>query len=168
MASTGYLTTGAVASTAWSGAVTTTKINTSDDVRAIATGTSYLAATLRNYTFGLPASATINGIEVVAEFSSNTIGGVASLQCSISWNNGSNYTSTKTDTVTGNADTSKTFGGSADTWGRSWTDSEFADGTFLLKIEGKADGASVSCRLDYLTVQVWYTPAGGNTSNFFF
>jgi len=117
-------------------------------------------ATLNNYTFGIPSGATIDGIEINTEFSTSSAAQIATLQISLSWNNGTNYTATKSDTVTGSTtDKNSTLGGSTDTWGRSWTDSELADGTFLVKVEGKSNAGGTSCRLDFLQIKVYYTVA---------
>ncbi len=164
MADTGFKTTGAVVSAGSWVNMTTTRINTSDNSRASTTGTTFAVATLNNYTFGVPAGATIDGIEVNTEFSTSSAAQVATLQISLSWDNGTNYTATKSDTQTGStADKNSTLGGSADTWGRSWSVSEFADGTFLVKVEGKSNAAGTSCRLDFLQIKVYYTAASGTT-----
>lgn len=160
MADTGFKTTGAVVSAGTWANMTTTRINTADNSRATMTGTTFVVATLNNYTFGVPSGATINGIEVNTEFSTDFVSATATLQLSLSWNNGTNYTATKSDTVTGSTtDKNSTLGGAADTWGRSWTDSEFANGTFLVKVEGKSTDFSGSCRLDFLQIKVYYTVA---------
>ncbi len=167
MADTGFKTTGAVVSAGTWLNMTTTRINTADDSRAATTGTTFGVATLNNYTFGIPSGATIDGIEVNTEFSISAGGATATLQISLSWNNGTNYTATKSDTATSTTDKNSTMGGATDTWGRSWTDSELANGTFLVKVEGKSSTPSNSCRLDFLQIKVYYTAAGGNTSNWF-
>ncbi len=160
MADTGLKTTGAVGYDGTWTNLTTTRINTSDNSRATTTSSTFDAGSLYNYSFGIPSGATIDGIEVQCEFN-NALGGfVSTVQFSLSWNNGTNYTATKSDTVTGTTDATKTYGGATDTWGRSWTDSEFADGTFLMKIEGKT-GFGATCRVDWLAVKVYYTAAGG-------
>jgi len=161
MADTGLKTTGAVVFDGDWVNMTTTRINTSDNSRATTTtNATFDPATLQNYAFGIPSGATIDGIEVQCEFN-NALGGfLSTVQFSLSWNNGTNYTSTKSDTVTGTTDATKTYGGATDTWGRSWTASEFADGTFLVKLEGKtAFGAT--CQVDWMAVKVYYTEAGG-------
>ena len=162
MADTGFKTTGAVVSTGTWSNMTTTRINTADNSRATMTGTTFAVATLNNYTFGIPSGATINGIEVNTEFSTSAVASTATLQISLSWDNGTNYTTAKSDTVTGSTtDKNSTMGGSADTWGRSWTDTEFANGTFLVKVEGKSSQAFNNCRLDFLQIKVYYTASGG-------
>jgi len=161
MSDTGFKVTGNVASSGTWGNMTTTRINTTDNSRATMTGSSFTAATLNNYSFGLSSGITIDGIEVNTEFSTDNATYTATLQISLSWDNGTNYTATKSDTVTGSTtDKNSTLGGAADTWGRSWTDSEFADGTFLLKMEGKTD-LGFTCQVDWLAVKVYYTAAGG-------
>ncbi len=168
MADTGFKTTGAVVSAGTWLNMTTTRINTADDSRAITTGTTFAVATLNNYSFGIPSGATIDGIEVNSEFSTSSTVQIATLQVSLSWDNGTTYTTAKSDTITGTTtDKNSTMGGATDTWGRSWTDSEFANGTFLVKVEGKSNAAGTGCRLDFFQIKVYYTTSSGNTSNWF-
>ncbi len=162
MADTGYKTTGAVVSMGLWNSFTTTRLNTADDSRATAVGTTFRVGTLNNYSFGIPSGATIDGIEVNTEFSTDSAGATATLQISLSWDNGTTYTTAKSDTVTGSTtDKNSTLGGSTDTWGRTWTDSEFANGTFLVKVEGKSSSGVQACRLDFLQIKVYYTLATG-------
>jgi len=166
MADTGFKTTGAVVFDGDWVNMTTTRINTSDNSRATTTNTTFTPATLQNYAFGIPSGATIDGIEVQCEFNSASAGGTATIQYSLSWDNGTTYTSTKSDTVTSVSDATKTYGGATDTWGRSWTSSEFADGTFLAKMEGKREtGGGVTCGVDWMAIKVYYTE--GSQSGFF-
>jgi len=157
MADTGFKTAGAVVSAGtWTG-FTTANINTSDNTYATVANLSFQAATINNLAFGIPSGSTINGIEAQAEFSASSAGRTASIRLSLSHNNGTNYTTTKTDTNTTTTDATRTYGGAADTWGRSWTDTEFADGTFVVKIEGNISSGGASCRLDYFAIKVYYT-----------
>lgn len=160
MADTGLKTTGAIGYDGTWLNLTTTRINTSDNSRATTTATAFDASSMYNYTFGIPSGATIDGIEVQCEFNNATFGTDATVQFSLSWNNGTNYTTAKSNVVTGTTDTTKTYGGATDTWGRSWTDSEFADGTFLMKMEGKTQIGG-TCQVDWLAVKVYYTTASG-------
>ena len=169
MADTGFKTTGAVVSVGTWTNMTTTRINTADDSRATMTGTTFAVATLNNYSFGLASGVTIDGIEVNTEFSTNLGLVTATLQISLSWDNGSTYTTAKSDTVTGSTtDKNSTMGGATDTWGRTWTDAEFANGTFLVKVEGKSSGIANSCRLDFLQIKVYYTvPSTGASGAYY-
>ena len=166
MADTGFKTASSVTNTSWT-SISASAINSSNNTYATAQGTTFLVATCNTFGFGVPTDATIDGIEIQAEFSAS-IGAtnVATLQLSISGNGGSSYTATKSNTVTGTTDTTRTYGGATDLWGEA-SFSEYAtqDGNFYIKLEGKADLAFVSCRLDLLQVKIYYTEA--NTSGFF-
>ena len=164
MADTGLKVTGAIGYDGTWTDLTTTRINTSDNSRATTTATAFDASSMYNYSFGIPSGATIDGIEVQCEFNNSFGGFVSTVQFSLSWDNGTTYTSAKSNTVTGTTDTVRTYGGATDTWGRSWTDSEFADGTFLMKMEGKT-GFGATCQVDWLAVKVYYTEV--SNSGFF-
>ena len=169
MADTGFKTTGAVVSASpWWTNMTTTRINTADNTRATMVGTTFAVATLNNYSFGLASGVTIDGIEVNTEFSTSPALSTATLQISLSWDNGSTYTTAKSDTVSSTTDKNSTMGGATDTWGRTWTDAEFANGTFLVKVEGKSSGFADSCRLDFLQIKVYYTvPSTGASGAYY-
>ncbi len=162
MANTGAIVCGTVESEAWSGNFTTTLINTSDNNCATHTGTTYAAAYISDFNFGIPAGATIDGIVVTIEASGD--GTDPSIRLSLSWDNGATWTATKEQVVNAHlVDTLYDVGGSSDTWGRAWTVAEFAVGTFQMKVEGKTSSAA-SVGLDYLTATVYYTPG---VSSFF-
>ena len=165
MADTGFKTTGNVVSSAWTTPITTTRINTSDDSRALARGTAPQSSTVNNFAFGVPAGATIDGIEAVAEMSVSNASYGAQIDVYLSWNNGANWSAAKSDTSGTTVDADKTLGGAADLWGHSWVDSELADGTFLVQIDGRTNGAGIDCRLDFFRIKVYYTEAGGNTGS---
>jgi len=134
-------------------------INVSDDGRALLGSTTEKTFEAGGYNFMIPSGATIDGIEVQAEISASSVLSTFSLRYSLSWNSGSSYTSTKTNSVTGTTDTVKTYGGSADDWGHtSWGWSELADGTFRIKAAGSDAGVGGPyLRLDYMAVKVYYT-----------
>ena len=161
MADTGLNTAANVTNTSWT-SISSSNIDTSDDTRATATGSTYLVAEAYNFSFGVPSGATIDGIEVQAEFSASLAGIIASLRLSVSGNGGSAYSSTKEDTVTGTTDTTRIFGGATDLWGlASFSEANTQDGNFYVKVEGKTNSAGRSCRLDYLAVKIYYTEANG-------
>lgn len=162
MADTGFKTASSVTNTSWT-SISASAINSSNNTYATAQGTTFLVATCNTFGFGVPTGATIDGIEIQAEFSVNSgPASVATLQLSISGNGGSSYTTTKSNTVTGTTDTTRTYGGATDLWGEA-SFSEYAtqDGNFYIKLEGKADLAFVSCRLDHLQAKIYYTASTG-------
>lgn len=160
MADTGFKSAATVEAAGDWVSFTAVNLASSDDTRATDTGTSYgVGGEISDFSFGIPGGSTINGIEVTAEFSASVSGRVATTELSLSWDDGTTYTAVKEDTVTGTTDAVKTYGGAADTWGRSWTTAELADGAFRLKARGKLSFTGTSHRLDQVLVKVYYSQA---------
>ena len=110
-------------------------------------------------TGGLLSGSTINGIEVTIEASSGTASSSVTADIDLSWNGGSNFTSVKTATRSATADSTTTHGSSADTWGRTWSGSEFSNANFRLRLT-KGGTAGTLFRVDTLQVRVYSSPVG--------
>ncbi len=156
----GFKTAGAIVQSTGFTNFTTTRLATSDNSYATSATTDPLG---RISTFGLniPSDATINGLEVTleAKVSFGTIG----IPFSLSWNNGSSFTSTKSNTIT-TTEQVFTYGGPTDTWGRTWTPSELSDANFQVKIDPSSSAFIVS--YDQIRVKVYYTSGGGSTTRY--
>lgn len=110
-----------------------------------------------NYNFGIPNGATINGIEAQSYMACTSSLSTFSLRFSLSWDNGSSYTSTKTNSVTGTTYVTRTYGSSSDDWGHTpWVWSELADGTFRIKAAASSSSGP-DLLLDYMAVKIYYT-----------
>lgn len=164
---TGAKVTGTVESAGTWTDFTTTRLNTSDNSKATcgAPQTTCIG-TLSDYSFGIPAGATINGIEVVAEVACSglecsTAEDNSQLLVSLSWDNGTSQTSATSTTagVLTATDATFTFGGATQTWGRTWSASEFADGTFMASTTAIGVNAGDAVVVDFHTITVYYTPA---------
>jgi hypothetical protein len=108
---------------------------------------------------GVPGTAsTIEGIRVRADLATNNNGGTTNLCAQLSWDGGTTWTSLKTVAVTGTAETTYTFGGVADTWGRTWTVANLASTALRVRIVDAASQANKSFSLDYVAVSVTYRP----------
>lgn len=158
---------------------TTTRVNTSDNSSARCANAAHCdagtaeAGVLSSFAFGIPSGATIDGIAVAIE--AKCINGDVScgvglgdlVEAALSWNNGSTWTTVKQSTETTTTDTVYTLGGVADTWGRSWTDTEFADGTFQLSVGAECNSSGCGNYpedIDLVTVTAYYTAAGAPAS----
>lgn len=110
------------------------------------------------FELGVPASATINGIEVTVEWKSATeYHGNAYIGIKISYDGGSSKTTEKNADTDSATDITSTFGGATDTWGRSWLPSEFSDANFwLFLIDDDSDDIP---EVDHIQVKVYYTEA---------
>lgn len=162
---TGWKTAGTVeVNTGWTNLATSTLVS-SDDNRADcdATCDNSDTAQVSDFNFGIPGGATIDGIEVQWECQ-----GVAdsSLEprTSLSWNDGTSFTTEEqAPPCPSNTDGTITMGSATSTWGRVWSASELADGTFRLKIDKET--ATRTLRIDRLQVKVYYTTAGGGATS---
>ncbi len=116
-----------------------------------------------NYGFGLPSGATVNGVEVRLDAKADSTTGSPHLCIQLSWNGGTTWTAIKsTANLTTNAAT-YILGGSADTWGRTWTDTNFSDANFRLRVIDVASDINRDFSLDWAGVKVYYsTGASGS------
>ena len=154
MADTGFKSPSASTTGGWT---SLSNCYSSNNTYATNTSTTFINGTVSTFAFGVPTNAIIDGIEVTAEFSAQFGGTTATIQLSLSDNGGSSYTATKSDTVVGTTDTTKTYGGATDLWGAgSFSEYGTQDGNFYVKVEGKTSTGGVQCRLDHLQVKIYY------------
>src|SRR4030042_1011867 len=104
---------------------------------------------------GIPAGATIDGIEVTIEGQTTGRNLTAAL-----WNTSNSnpdaYTSAQTATLsTTSTDNSTTLGNPTDKWGKTWAVADFADTTFKIRVEATSGGGNAL--LDQIQVKVTYT-----------
>ncbi len=111
-----------------------------------------------DFTFGVSAGATIDGIEVEIE-AKDAGGGVNACEAELSWNGGTTYTTSGKDTgLLTTSDVVYTLGGASDTWGRSWDDGEFSNANFRIRLnydKNFTGGLSV----DHVQIKVFFTEA---------
>lgn len=112
-----------------------------------------------DFDFGLPASATILGIEVTIE-AKDRDGVGTGVDVELSWNGGTSYTATGYGyTTTSKTMTVRTFGGAADEWGRTWSDSELSNASFRIRLDKKGTDTKKH-QLDHIQVKVYYSVTG--------
>lgn len=111
----------------------------------------------------IPAGSTINGIEVRLEARSTDPSG-CSINASLSWNNGSSYTSDKSASIT-NVDGVDTLGSASDDWSNShtWVPADFTNANFVLRLEHTSGSGSCAnnavISVDHIQAKVYYTEA---------
>ena len=108
-----------------------------------------------DFAFGVPAGATIDGIEIAIEgycFEDDQ----AVIEVEMSWDGGANYTAAGTrNTWIATAESTKTYGGAASLFGRVWDDSEFSDANFRVRVEEILTDFVFA--MDHIQVKVYYT-----------
>jgi hypothetical protein len=108
------------------------------------------------WNWGIPANATIFGIEIEIEGKYTGAGVNHDIGISLSWDGGGSFTSEKTWTPTGTSDALYLIGGATDTWGRTWTVAQLEDNQNLY-IQPKCNSISVtSIDLDAIRMRVYY------------
>ena len=130
----------------------------SDGVYATAASTN-LRQTYNGFEFGIPGGNTIQGIDVKIDASGTTAAGT--IDVAISWDGGASFTSAKTTPTVSGTDVVYTVGGPADTWGRSWSTSEFSTTNFRLRVTAQTSANTL--RLDALQIQVYHQAGGGGS-----
>ena len=120
-ADTGYKTGFVPDESAWSGTFSYANLSGSDDQRAIATTFEFGPGEM-SYDLGLgvPAGATILGIQVRVEGSSTT-GATANFRVALTWDNGRGWTTAKVASFASIIDSPAILGSSTDLWGRAWS-----------------------------------------------
>ena len=170
MASQGPLSAGTgttSGSPAWSNP---DRIVASDNSRTTINNLASLATTgtliSSQHGFSIPDGATIDGIlvEIERHGTSGASDGIEDSSIRLATGGsavGDNKATTATWPTVG-AETYATYGGSADTWGRSWTAAEINASTFGVQLVAvNADAATRDARVDHVQITVYYTEAGG-------
>ena len=110
-----------------------------------------------NYDFSsIPGGATIAGIEVRLDGRADSTSGSPRFCVELSWNGGASWTTAKTTSTLTTSEATYLLGAAADTWGRTWASGDFA--TFRVRITDVASNTSRDFSLDWIAVQVTYTP----------
>jgi hypothetical protein len=112
-----------------------------------------------DFGLGVPSSVlVVSGIQVRADVGLNNNAGNSQVCIQLSWDGGTTWTATKSAVVSSTAVTTYSYGAINDTWGRTWAGGDFANASFRVRVVDASDRATKDFKLDYLAVQVTYTP----------
>jgi hypothetical protein len=111
-----------------------------------------------NYGVSIPGGATIQGIEVQLNAKVDSASGAPRFCVQLSWNGGATWTATKSTTTLSTTELAYTLGGAADTWGRTWSASDFSNANFRVRITSVASSTARDFSLDWVAVRVSYQP----------
>lgn len=112
----------------------------------------------RYYNYGLvvPSGAVVNGVEVKLVARVDSISNAPKMCVQLSWNGGATWTTAQSTPTLTTSTATYMLGGSADTWGRTWSDADFSDPNFRVRIVNVASSTSRDFSLDYVGVKVHY------------
>ena len=112
-----------------------------------------------NYGMSIPAGSTVNGIEVRLDAWIDAGTNASRIMCvELSWDGGVTWASAKTTPTLTTSEATYVVGAATDTWGRAWTTSDLLDANFRLRITNVAPSTARDFSLDWVAVQVTYTP----------
>jgi len=87
-----------------------------------------------SYNFALPTGATINGIEVQLNARADSTSGSPKLCVQLSWDGGTTWTAAQSTATLSTVTTAYVLGGTANTWGRTWTATNLSNSNFRVRI----------------------------------
>lgn len=109
-----------------------------------------------NYNFSIPSGVAIKGIEVRLDAKADSTSGSPKICVQLSWNGGASWTTAKSTPTLGTTMTSFTLGSATDTWGRTWSVSNFSNANFRVRVIDVASSTARDFSLDWVAVQVHY------------
>jgi hypothetical protein len=122
------------------------------------TSTSKDRHVLSNFGFNVPAGSAIQGIEVKLNSRADSTSGSPRFCVQLSWDGGTTWTTSITSGTLSTAETMYIIGGVTNTWGRTWTNNDFTNANFRVRLTMVASNTSRDFSLDWVGVQVRYTP----------
>lgn len=110
-----------------------------------------------DFDLGVPGGMIINGIEVEIEGRTEHWWDPTGVDVELSWDSGASYTSTGYGYVTSNqSDVVRTFGGTNDEWGRTWSTSDFDNSNFRLRLDKRGSDGDAH-EVDHIQVKIYYS-----------
>jgi hypothetical protein len=109
-----------------------------------------------NYGITLPSGATVKGIEVRLDARVDDTSGSPRMCVELSWDGGVSWTAPLATSTLSKSMASRTLGGAANTWGRTWTPAELSNANFRVRITNAANSTARDFTLDWVAVRVSY------------
>ncbi len=132
----------------------------SDDGYATISGDN-LSQDYAGFDLGVPDGVTVQGVEVRVEATYSGFIFPATLEAELSWNGGGSYTATGYSvSIPNNANAVFVLGGRSDTWGRSWSASDFSDGDFRVRLTASLGALGDAVSIDHVQAGVFYPDEG--------
>jgi hypothetical protein len=139
--------------------------NASDINSGSGTGTSCTSSgkdrhRFYNYGLSIPTDVPITGIEVRLDARADSTSGSPKMCVQLSWDGGANWTAAKATATLGTSMTTFTLGSATDTWGRTWSPTNFTDASFRVRVINVASSTARDFFLDWIAVRPHYTASG--------
>ncbi len=141
-----YVVDGAVAS----------DINSGTNTNTSCTDTGKDKHIFRDFGINIPAGISIHGIEVQLTSRADSASGSPKMCVDLSWNGGTDWTAAKSTPTLQTSLSALLLGSAADTWGRTWSDANFTNASFRVRVTNVASSTARDFYLDGISVRVSY------------
>lgn len=111
-----------------------------------------------NYGFNIPSGATITGIEVRVDARADKASGTRQIYVQFSWDGGVTWTTALSTPNLGASEATYILGGTTNTWGRTWSASDFSNANFRVRVIDVSSNNARDFYLDWIAVNVTYQP----------
>lgn len=111
-----------------------------------------------NYGFSIPSGATITGIEVRVDARADKASGTRQIYVQFSWDGGVTWTTALSTPNLGASEATYILGGTTNTWGRTWSASDFSNANFRVRVIDVSSNNARDFYLDWIAVNVTYQP----------
>ena len=114
-----------------------------------------------NYGINVAGGVPITGIDVRLDARVDSASGTRQFCVQLSWNGGASWTSAQSTANLSTSEQTYTLGSSSDTWGRTWSASDFTNANFRVRVTNVGSSTSRDFYLDWVAVRV-HTITGTN------
>lgn len=109
-----------------------------------------------NYNLNVPAGAAIDGIEIRLDGKVDSASNAPKFCVQLSWDGGTSWTTALSTSTLSTTELTYLLGGSANTWGRTWSSTDFSNTNFRVRIIMVASSTARDFSLDWVAVNVYY------------
>lgn len=109
-----------------------------------------------NYTLPVPVGAVIDGIQVRLDGRVDGTVGTPKFCVQLSWDGGNTWTAGQTTATLTTSEATYLLGGTTNTWGRTWTDTQLNNTNFRVRVISLAGDNTRDFSLDWVAVRVLY------------
>jgi hypothetical protein len=125
----------------------------------VTAGSDGLQQSYSDFGMSIPDGDEITGVTVT--FEANSTAATGSLAVALSWDGGATFTTAQAANIATTTDTIYTLGGESDAWGRTWSETDFSNANFVLRVTSNQTGATTH-QLDTIQVRPHHQATGGS------
>lgn len=147
------------AATGWTSSSNVYTSNGSDATASISGGGQSPNLDVTDFDFALPAGSNVLGIRAEIERSASNSNSIEDYDVYLLKNGSASGSDKASSTDWTTSDSTRTYGGSSDLWGTTWTDAQVSASNFGVRLKARnLNGSTRTARVDHVEMTVWYQP----------